>query len=97
MADGASKSFSPIGDHHAHNGSGSQDGPDKATRWLPRDDIILADSLVQQKNMGKNKDGAVFSMDTWNQVADQLKGSELTSGGGAKNVTQCKARWQRVS
>ena len=98
MADNTSgKLFSPIDDHHsAHIEGVGKDGADKATRWLPRDDVILADALVQQKNMGKNRDGAVFSMESWNQVAEQLKGSELTSGGGQKNVVQCKARWQRV-
>ena len=91
---------SSVGDRHSAHGKGVfvfKDGPDKATRWLPRDDVILADALVQQKNIGKNRDGAVFSMESWNQVAEQLKGSELTSGGGPKNVVQCKARWQRVS
>lgn len=97
MTDNTSKVFASVPDH-SHNVNGNdQDTSEKATRWLPRDDCLLADALVQQKNLGKHKDGAVFGMDTWNLIAEQLKGSELTSGGGPKNVTQCKARWQRVS
>ncbi|KAH8112641.1 Myb/SANT-like DNA-binding domain-containing protein [Phellopilus nigrolimitatus] len=68
---------------------------DKASRWTPRDDLLLADALVIQKSLGRNRD-VVFTAEAWTAVAEHMKGSELMSGGAQKTVTQCKARWQRL-
>ncbi|KAI5119961.1 hypothetical protein M0805_004341 [Coniferiporia weirii] len=68
---------------------------DKASRWTPRDDMTLADALVEQKNLGGTRDAA-FTSDAWAAVAACMEGSELVSGGARKTVTQCKARWQRL-
>lgn len=84
--------FAPIPEPQVQSSSS-----DKASRWSARDDVLLCDALISQKNQGKNRGTAVFTVDAWNTVNEQLKGTELVSGGAQKTVAQCKARWQRVS
>lgn len=83
--------FTPI----PEAGPAPQGTADKSSRWTARDDVILADALIAQKSLGRSHN-AVFTLDAWNEIVEQLKGSEIISGGAQKTMVQCKARWQRV-
>ena len=74
---------------------GPEDASKTAAKWSAADDVTLVETFKTEKdkaNWGDNGPKPVV----YTEAMKALAGSEVSSGGGPKNVQAIKNRWQKV-
>lgn len=68
--------------------------PPAAAKWTLADDQSMLDVLLYAREVGDVAPNGHFKMQTWQDVTFAVAAS--TTGGGRKDVENCKSRLQRV-
>jgi hypothetical protein len=63
--------------------------------WSRDDEAKLVQAMMRQKELGNFGDNNPRKI-AWTACETALAGSEIISGGAAKNIGSIKNRWQRV-
>jgi hypothetical protein len=65
-------------------------------KWNAACDAILVETLCREREMGFQTSNGNWHTCAWTEVKKKLAGTELHSGGAAKNVKSCQDQWTVV-